>query len=204
MTGRIFRLIVLLALLSAAACAPATPPPPPTPDVAQVNTQAAATIYARLTAEVTATFTPTLTATATETPVPTATFTPEPTATVGTPVPSPTEPIQGDGAQFLTTAPPQYTEIRPNEIFNIEFDLLNVGTTTWGSGYSLVWVGGEPFTNQRVIPLEREVKPGEKGVFIFGAFGSEDMDPHTTVWQLYNASGQPVPGGRVWFTYVPV
>jgi hypothetical protein len=198
-------LILAGCILALAACTPATPTPAPTQDPGPIRTMIAATIYAKLTQAVTATFTPTATATATNTPLPpTATNTPEPTATIGTIVPTATEPIQGDAAKFLTTAPHQYARIHSNETYNIEFDLLNVGTTTWTAGnYSLVRVGGEPFTNQSVIQLDRDVPPGKKGVFIFGAFGSENMDPHTTYWQLYNSSGIAVPGGYVYFTYIP-
>lgn len=195
----------LVLFASLAACAPApTPVPAPTRDPNAIHTEAAATVYAQLTQAVTPTTPPTATQTAT--PVPTATNTPEATITptVGTPVPTATVPIQGDGAKFLDTAPHQYAEIHSNETYNLEFDLLNVGTTTWTSGYSLVWVGGEHFTNQTVIPLDRDVPPGKKGVFILGAFGSENMDPHTTVWQLYAPNGLAVPGGRCWFTYKPV
>ncbi len=206
MTYRSLRSILLLGcILAMAACTPA-PTPAPTQDPAAVNTMMAATIYVKLTQEVTATFTvtPTIPPTATNTPLPpTETNTPEPTATLGTPLPTATKQIVGDAAKFLTTAPPQYTKIKCNQTFNIEFDLLNIGTTTWTTGYSLHLAGGEPFTNQRVIQLDREVPPGKKGVFIFGAFGSENMDPHTTYWQLYNAAGLQVPGGYVYFTYVP-
>jgi hypothetical protein len=197
--------ILLCVALLPVACAPATPVPTPTQDVALINTSIAATIYTRLTQEATPTFTvtPTLPPTATNTPVP-PTETPAPTATVGTPVPTATVPIIGDGARFLTTSPAQYAEIEPNHFYNLEFDLLNVGTTTWKSGYALVWVGGDQFTSVTTIPLDRDVAPGQKGIFILGTFGSEVFTPHTTYWQLYNDRGIAVPGGRVYFTYKPV
>ncbi len=192
-------LAALVMLLSACSAAP-TPTPEPTLDPQVIHTQAAATVYARETAAVTPTFTPTITATATREP----TITPlPPTPTLGTPLPTATEQIVGDAAQFTGTAPAAGVEIVPNEHYNLEFDLLNVGTTTWTTGYSLVLVGGEAFTNVHVIPLDREVPPGKKGVFILGTFGSEDMNQHWTYWQLYNASGIPVPGGRAYFWYQP-
>lgn len=194
-------ILAALAVLLAACSAAPTPAPEPTIDPMVIHTQAAAIVYARQTAQVTPTFTPTSTATATLEP--TATPLP-PTPTVGTPQPTATEQIVGDAALFTGTAPAAGVEIRPNDFYNLEFDLLNVGTTTWTTGYSLVLVGGEAFTNVHVIPLDREVPPGKKGVFILGTFGSEDMNQHWTYWQLYNASGVPVPGGRVYFWYQPI
>ena len=198
-----FRVCLLLCVAWLAACTPAAALSTPTQDIAPIQTRLAATIYARLTQEATPTFTATLPPTATTTPVP-PTETPTPTPTLGTPVPTATVPIQGDGAKFLTTAPSQYSEIEPNHPYNLEFDLLNVGTTTWNPSYRLVWAGGEQFVSQTVIQLDRDVPPGKKGIFILGTFGSEEWHPHTTVFQLYNDKGQPVPGGRVWFTYKPV
>jgi hypothetical protein len=165
-------------------------------------TQIAATIYAQLTQQVTATFTPSPTLPPTATPKPTETAQPTPTA--GTPEPSATVQVQGDAAKFVGTAPRNYAEIMPNQFYNLEFDFLNVGTTTWGPGYHLFWMNGEQFTSVTQIALDREVPPGKKGVFILGTFGSEEWRPHTTCWQLFAPNGVPVPGGKGCFTYKPV
>lgn len=198
------RLILLITLLAGlSACAPApTPIPAPTIDPAAIHTQAAATIYARQTAEVTPTFTPTVEPTATSTPESTAT--PLPTATVGTPEPTATQQIVGDAAKFTGTAPHSGVQIEPNQTYNLEFDFLNVGTTTWNANYRLVWVGGEQFTSVVSIPLGMEVPPGKKGVFVLGTFGSEEMKNHYTRWQLYNDKGIAVAGGIGDFWYTPV
>lgn len=195
--------LALLLVVMLTACTPAaTPPPPPTVDPFQIHTEAAAIIYARQTAEVTPTIPPTVPPTATLPPPPT--DTPQPTATLGTPLPTATQKIVGDAAKFTGTAPHPGAEIRPNESYNLEFDFLNVGTTTWTANYTLVWVGGEQFTSVTSIPLNMEVPPGKKGVFVLGTFGSEDMSQHYTRWQLYNERGIAVMGGIGEFWYQPV
>ena len=201
----VVRLLLLTALAgSLTACAPATPPPAPTADPGIMQTQVAAAIAATQTAAVTPTLPPTLTPTATNTPQPTITNTPQPTATLGTPLPTATKQIIGDGAKFSGTAPHSGAEIEPNSFYNLEFDFINVGTTTWTGNYTLVWVGGERFTNVTSIPLNMEVPPGKKGVFVLGTFGSEEFTTHYTRWQLYNAQGLPVIGGIGEFWYNPV
>ncbi len=217
-------LAIMATLALLAGCAtPATPTPAPTFDSASLQTQIAGSIFAQLTAAVTPTVPPTATAIPSNTPRPSATPRPTetpteeaaatdtslaaPAATRAQVPDSPTAEQQhtGDYALYQYTTPADGYQVQPNVKFNISWGFKNIGTTTWTAGtYKLVWVGGEHFTDVSQIPLDHDVKPGEKAEFTLGAFGSEDMSKHTTRWQLVNGRGLPIPGGQVYFFYQPV
>lgn len=180
----------------------ASPTQAPTPDlnilVQLVAQRVMETVQVQLTQD--ALMNPTATTMPTNTPQPSNTpMQAIPTLAAATATPKPV----GDKAEFLyaVTYPQNRTTYVPNEEINIAWGLKNAGAITWTQGYRLVYVGGEAFTSRYEIPLGRTVVPGEKAEFNFGAFGSEELGPHTTYWQLVNEGGAPVPGGYVSFTY---
>ena len=196
--------VLLVAVLALTACSAApVVEVAPTMDPDEVVELAIATLSARMTAEALANPTatevpPTATSVPTKTTVPTATVPPEPTA-------SPTAEYSNRAEWIYTsTFPENRREFRPNESFNIAWGLKNVGNVAWHPEYRLIWVGGDHFTDVNEIPLGKAVAPGESCQFTLGAFGSEDMNPHTTFWQLVDQSGYIVPGGSVSFTYQPI
>lgn len=191
----------LTAIFILVGCSSAEQTPAPTPDlnilVELVAQRVVVTLQAQMTQD--AIDNPTATPIPTATPEPTSTPTPIPTIVVA----SPTVQFVGEKAEFLyaVTYPGNRTTFVPNEEINIAWGLKNAGSTTWTPGYKLTYVGGEAFTARYEIRLEKNVAPGEKAEFNFGAFGSEELGSHTTYWQLVNANGLPVPGGYVSFTY---
>ncbi len=195
-------LLVAVVALSACTAAPAVEVSP-TMDPDEVVEVAIKTLAARMTAEALANPTatplpPTATPVPTETAIPTATVPPEPTATLTAEYSNKAEWI------YTSTFPENRREFHPNEIFNIAWGLKNVGNVAWHPDYKLIWVGGDHFTDVTEIPLGKAVAPGESCQFTLGAFGSEDMNQHTTYWQLVDQRGYIVPGGSVSFTYQPI
>jgi len=180
--------------------------PMPTPDTTAVVDSARKTVVAEITLAALQNPSSTPTALPTYTPYPTYTPIPPTETPIGdtpTPEPTATQQIVGDYAQplYTSTYPENRREYFANEIFNIAWGFRNIGTTTWNTGYALVYTGGDKFTNVDTIPLDRIVAPGEKAEFNLGAFGSEDIRTHTTYWALINDKGKLVPGGAVYFSY---
>jgi hypothetical protein len=193
--------LILTISLMLSACS-AFAPAEPTPDLTILNENARQTVVAEITADAQANPTAVFTLPPTYTPYPTYTVAVTPTET---PTPGPTETPKpsGNQAKFLyaSTYPESKREYQSNEIFNIAFGFQNIGEVTWDPSYALIFVGGDQFTGTTVIPLGRNVAPGEKCEFNMGAFGSEDLRVHTAYWSLVTGAGVPVPGGGASFTY---
>ena len=71
-------------------------------------------------------------------------------------------PQEGNAAEFVRDISiPDETEMPPNSPFTKTWLLKNVGTTTWTTGYSLVFVGGDRMNAPDSVPLTKSVPPGE-------------------------------------------
>lgn len=197
---------LVIAVLSLTGCSSLIPTatPVPTIDPATYVAEAVKTIGAQMTDE--AIRNPTATPVPTDTPVPTATVVP-PTATPSipteTPLPTATT-APALSAKFLSagTFPENKFVYIPNEKFGLAVRFLNTGTTAWapGSVLKIVNYQGE-ITVQQEAETDRSVAPGEALEFDLWAFGSETLGQHIWYFQLYAASGVPIPGGVAVFSY---
>lgn len=68
---------------------------------------------------------------------------------------------QAAAGQPLDVSVPDGSVLGPGQTFTKTWRVLNSGTCTWTTGYSLVWVQGETFSAPARQPLPGEVKPGE-------------------------------------------
>jgi len=150
--------LLLVLLVVALACnmpRRATPSP-----LEAVNTAAALTLEAQLTLVA-------------QPPVPTSTLipglpTPLPSATPPAPTTAvPTSQLTGtprlcDLARFdKDVTYPDDSEVTPGQSFVKTWRLLNAGTCTWTSGYSLVFAGGDSMGAPAALPLPGNVAPGQ-------------------------------------------
>lgn len=172
-----------------AACGSATPDvPTPTqlnPDL--VFTAAAETAAAMMTeaAPPTATITPT--ATETQEP-PTATTAPteaaptvSPTAALGGPSSS------GDSMIFVEDVQVQDNDVfEPGEKFTKIWQVKNDGSTTWGSGFSLVFVGGNQMGGPASIAIPSEVAPGGTVNISVELTAPESAGEYIGYWRMSN------------------
>jgi len=138
------------------------------------------------------------------TPAPTETPIPLPTAvlpTVALPQPG-TGSQTGNSAQVLPSDSPDSalfagdvtvadgTVFFANESFTKKWKIQNNGTTTWNTGYKLVYVDGKIISEILIVSLTKPVAPGESieiGVLMKApsALGS-----YTTWWRMMNDKGQ--------------
>jgi hypothetical protein len=196
-TKKVWAALIALAVVLGAcrSNAPATQVAP-TMDPYAVYTAAAQTAEARMT-EIAA-VTPTVPA-PTDTPMP-ATDTPEPsptqpvTATVATQAAGQTSapPVaSGDKAEFVSDVTvPDGTDFSPGESFVKTWQLVNQGTTTWTTAYTLNYVSGALMDAPNSVNLPQEVPPGATVDISVNMEAPSDPGNYRSYWILKNASGQ--------------
>jgi hypothetical protein len=127
--------------------------------------------------------------TPTETPIPPS---PTPTATpTVTPTITPTViPIPPDWAAFIEDVTiPDGTKMDPDQGFTKVWRLENVGTDTWTTDYSLVFVSGYRMGAPKEIPLRSSVHPGETIDLSVDMVAPLEPGKYRGYWELKNAAG---------------
>jgi hypothetical protein len=193
--------------LALAACGPDPAQTNPTPQPDVVLTAAAQTAEARLTELAQSTATPT------ETPVPTilatipltptlpitGTFPITPTLGLGTTptasaLTTPGAASTGDLAAFSADVTiPDGTEMQPGEAFVKTWRLLNSGTTTWTTDYSLAFLGGDQMGGPDAVPLTQSVAPGASVDISVNLVAPQGAGTSRSNWEMRNAAGQFFP-----------
>jgi len=101
----------------------------------------------------------------TETPAPTATYLPTATATA-TPQPTATDsptpnPVPCNLAAFAGNVTlPDLTSVIPGRTYIKTWTLRNIGTCTWNTNYSLVFISGDQLGPTTSVHLQYVIKPG--------------------------------------------
>lgn len=133
---------------------------------AELATQAAATIQAQTTQMSATAAAGTATAAAMPEASPTPLPSPVPPTSVPTPSPTPspeaTAPgctLQGGDVVDLGVA--DLARLVEGQVFDKIWRIMNQGTCTWTTDYSLVFTAGESMNGPGAVPFEREVAPGE-------------------------------------------
>jgi hypothetical protein len=123
----------------------------------------------------------------TSTSEPTATPTPAPTAT--TPA-TPTSATCTDLAKFVEDVTvPDDTEMLPGQEFIKTWRLQNVGTCTWTSQYSLVFVEGDQMNGASPLPLVSSVAPNTSVDISVSLKAPGTTGGYRGDWKLKNAAG---------------
>lgn len=206
---RLFLMIVTVAVLALLPACGAATPAAPTVDPNAIYTQAVLTVQSGLTETAAAAPTATATPEPTATVEPTATLAP-PTATIAstlaTSAPQPGSATQastsapataptvalgkaGDHCQFGSQSPADGFSILGGEQKQVYWSLVNTGTTTWTTGYKLSHVGGRQMSGTTSVPVEKDVKPGEKYDFYTIVVGPTTKGTFTSYWKLFNGGG---------------
>jgi hypothetical protein len=131
----------------------------PTPDLNPIRTEVAATVLAQV-PQLCA-----LTPSATQELLPTATLAPAtatlpPTAT-NAQISASGTPDTKDLALWVSQTVQDDTVFLPGQVFNMTWQIKNVGTSTWTAGYRLRYYSGNAFGATKEVALGKDVKPGE-------------------------------------------
>ena len=81
------------------------------------------------------------------------------------------------------------TVIQPDEGFVKTWRVLNTGTTTWTTDYSLRFLGDDQMRGPDSVPLPREVKPDEMIELSVSLTAPTTPGRHRSTWKLANAQG---------------
>jgi hypothetical protein len=193
------KLVLMIAAVSLllAACRPAATVVPTETQVDPnlVYTAAAETAQVRLTEN--AAVTPTLPpATLTPEPSPTmaATSTPEQVATTVEATPPPTsaaQPTGGDNAVYVQDVTiPDGTVLGAGESFVKTWKIMNSGTTTWTTAYSLVHISDNLMGAENSVPLTVEVPPNQNVDISVNMVAPSANGSYRGFWRMRNAQGQ--------------
>jgi len=204
MKPRILSLLLIAMLLSA--CGGAATPAEPTPDVAAVRTSAASTVVSQFTLTAAA-FSPT------PPPPPTATATLEPTATETQPAVAEVTNAEGTTVVIcdkyswdvatLDVTIPDNTIMTPGQEFTKTWKIKNIGSCTWGEGYSLIYSYGNKMAGV-AQPLPSAIAPGEE-VDVSVTFKAPDLPgTYFSFWTMSNAKGVPFLGNDDKALYVQI
>jgi hypothetical protein len=84
---------------------------------------------------------------------------------------------------------PDGTIFRPGEKFTKTWRLLNAGTSTWTTAYSLVFFGGEQMGGAASTPLTTQVPAGQTVDISVELTAPSQEGKYTGYWMLRNAAG---------------
>jgi hypothetical protein len=95
-----------------------------------------------------------------------------------------------DAAQFIADVTvPDGTVFAPGATFKKTWRLKNVGTCTWTTNYSLVYVSGEKFSGPTAAKLPVSVAPGQTVDVTIDFTAPATAGKYRGNWQLANATG---------------
>jgi len=195
--------LTIFMTLLLAACGNSTAPEP-TPDVVAVRTSAASTVVSQFTLTAAAfTVTPSL---PTNTQAPALETTPTETAQVST------QPTNGDGTPdaicdkyewddaTVDVNYPDDTSVTPGQDFIKTWKVKNIGTCTWGAGYTLVYAGYTDKMSGQAVAFG-EILPGQEVEISVQFKAPSEAGTYVSAWTLANAAGIPFFGDNVQGTY---
>lgn len=139
--------------------------------------------------------------TATEPPPPTTTFTKEPSPTTSddtppddssaTVIPSPTKSCTDKAELVNHLTLRNNTILLTNHSYGKIWLVKNVGTCTWTTEYSLVFMDGEIMQSPERIQLEANIDPGETIELRIPVIAPDEEGEYQASWILQNEFGNP-------------
>jgi photosystem II stability/assembly factor-like uncharacterized protein len=94
-----------------------------------------------------------------------------------------------DSAQFVSDLTvPDGSSVAPGAAFTKSWRLLNNGTCTWDTSYSLVWAGGDAMGPSTVIKLPVSVPPGQMLDLSVNLVAPGAPGHYKSLWKLSNPS----------------
>lgn len=202
------KFIVVAAILTTliAACGPSATPAESTPDVAAVRTSAASTVVSQFTLTAAAftvtvappTEAPTLGATATAT---------QPAVAQVTNAEGTTVALCDKYSWNVSTVDvnvPDNTTMSPGQEFVKTWKIKNIGSCTWGAGYTMVYSYGDDKMSGQPQAFSAAIEPGQE-VDVSVNFKAPDLPgTYTSYWTLQNPKGIAFQGNEGKVLYVQI
>jgi hypothetical protein len=117
-----------------------------------------------------------------------------PTVTPGGPTntPTPTSSVSTcDRVSFVADVNvPDGTNFNPGAVFTKTWRLKNVGTCTWNTSYSLVYVRGDKLGGADAVPMPQSVAPGQTVDVSIPLTSPAATGTYRGYWQFKNAAGK--------------
>jgi len=82
-----------------------------------------------------------------------------------------------------------YAEFKPNQLFTKVWEVKNVGTCTWTTGYALVFTLGDRMSGMSPKALNKEVKPEETISLSIDLVAPKESDFYQGNWMLQDEHG---------------
>ena len=110
-----------------------------------------------------------------------------PSVPTATPIPQ-----VGDKASYDSQSPQDGTHVQAGQVFDITWNLLNTGTTTWTKDYSLRFFSGTNFTKpgKNRWGLNKEVAPNTVGACVVDAVAPNAPGTYTMAVVLGNENDE--------------
>ncbi len=114
-----------------------------------------------------------------------------------------------DKAQFIADVTvPDGTNFAPGASFTKTWRLKNVGTCTWTTEYTLVFVSGDPMGGPASVNLPKRVSPGQTIDLSLSLTAPANAGHYFGYWQFKNASGVAfgigTTGTKTWWVEIRV
>jgi len=112
------------------------------------------------------------------------------TATQAPPTPT-SIPIPCDRAEFVRDVTfLDGSVIAPGATFSKIWRLKNSGSCTWNSNYALVFVDGDALHSYNIVPLNRNIYPGETADLSVELTAPTKQGHYKSFWMIRNSTGQ--------------
>ena len=118
----------------------------------------------------------------------------DPNSNKDTPVPSltpiPTEKVCINAAEYIKDVTvPDYTQMKPQEIFVKTWRFENIGTCPWTEEFSIVFVSGEQMGAKSPIPIDNIVLPGEQMDISVNLIAPNSSSSYKGSWMFQDSEG---------------
>lgn len=96
-----------------------------------------------------------------------------------------------DRAQFIADVTvPDGTRFDPGAAFTKTWRLRNIGTCTWTTAYTMVFITGEPMGSTNSVPMPSSVAPGQNVDVSVNLTAPNVAGNYTGYWRFKNANGK--------------
>jgi len=115
---------------------------------------------------------------------------PQPPPIIPTPPPPSPSPPSTDSATFVSDVTlPDGTVVSPGQALVKTWRMQNTGTSTWDSGYQLVFIGGEQMGAPAAVNVPGTVSPGATVDLSVAMAAPSEPGTHRGEWKLRNSQG---------------